>query len=72
MPENPKRADAAVLPVRLPRATKRLLDRAAHRRHKTVSGFIRDAAVAEANRVLGIETAPAGATQVAEAESAAA
>lgn len=61
MPENPKRADASVLPVRLPKTTKRLLDRAAQRRHKTVSGFVRDAAVAEANRVLGIEPEPAAA-----------
>lgn len=59
MPENRKRAEAgAVLPVRLPKATKRLLDRAALRRHKSVSGFVRDAAVEEANRVLGIESAP--------------
>lgn len=60
MPE--KRAgsdDAAVLAVRLPQPTKRLLQRAAALRHKSVSALMRDAAVVEANRILGIEAEPA-------------
>lgn len=45
----------AVLAVSLPPAVGRLLTRAAAKRHKSVSAFLRDAAVEEANRILGVE-----------------
>lgn len=49
----------AVISISLPPDTGRLLGRAAGIRHQSLSGFIRDVAVREANRVLGIEPTPA-------------
>jgi uncharacterized protein (DUF1778 family) len=59
--ETPRRKsdDRMVLPVSIPTPARRLLKRAADRRHTSLSAFIRDAAVREANRVLGIEPATA-------------
>jgi uncharacterized protein (DUF1778 family) len=50
--ERKRRVDRAVVPVSLPRAAKRLIERAATKRYLTLSEFLRAAAVGEAERVL--------------------
>ena len=52
MPQTANPADRERIPVSLPKAAARLIGRAAARRHKSKSAFIRDAAVEAAEKVL--------------------
>ena len=52
MPERKQSPEREVIPVTLPKAAARQITRAAARRHKTKSGFMRDAAIEAAEKVL--------------------
>jgi uncharacterized protein (DUF1778 family) len=68
MPAEKPHATRTVVPVHLPEAAQSVIERAAAVRHKPRSAFMRDAAVAEANRILGIEPGePADAPEPARA-----
>jgi uncharacterized protein (DUF1778 family) len=58
MPQTAKQAaDRERIPVSLPKAAARLIGRAAARRHKSKSAFIRDASIEAAEKVLAGPTA---------------
>lgn len=53
--ERKRRPERAVVVVSIPKPGKRLIERAAARRHQTISEFMRAVIVPEAERILGIE-----------------